>query len=167
MSQVIIGCDPGASGALAVLIDGELTDVDDMPFMMLKVNKTKRKRVDLDGVFLLMKQYQALYIRPGDEVRFIIEDVGPTPRDSAQSAFHFGRAATIPEVCAAGMGWARSRVTPATWKRQLKLRKEKDEARKRAMELFPDFTHRFRLAKHDGRAEAALIALWGRNNVGA
>lgn len=162
MPEVIIGCDPGAHGAFAVMIDGELVDIDDMPILTVKVGKTMRARVDLDGVWDLFKQYEALHIRPGDRVLFVIEEVGPTPKDGARSAFAFGRGSAVPEVCAAGMGWPRTKVTPPVWKRQLKLRKEKDEARRRAKELFPGFSRTFARVKDDGRAEAALLAVWAR-----
>jgi hypothetical protein len=51
-------------------------------------------------------------------------------------------------------------VAPSTWKRHLGLSKDKGASRQRAVELWPDRADLFKLAKHDGRAEAALIARW-------
>ena len=39
--------------------------------------------------------------------------------------------------------------------------KAKDGARARASELLPSYSHLWQRVKDDGRAEAALIALWG------
>jgi hypothetical protein len=52
-------------------------------------------------------------------------------------------------------------VTPSVWKQSLNIPADKTAARRRAAEFFPDDAHQWRLAKHDGRAEAALIAWYG------
>jgi hypothetical protein len=57
-------------------------------------------------------------------------------------------------------------VTPAKWKRDMKLGKDKGEARDMAMRRWPNHRDKFKRVKDDGRAEAALIALWGRMNHG-
>lgn len=167
MAEIIVACDPGASGAFAVFIDGELIDVEDMPFLTIQVGKTKRKRVDLDGTWQLLKGYQRLHVLTGDKIKFVIEEVGPMPKDGPTQAFNFGAAATIPAVCAAALGWPRSYIRPADWKRKLKLRKEKDEARLRAKQLFPSHAAEFGRVKDDGRAEAALIGYWALHHADA
>jgi hypothetical protein len=52
-------------------------------------------------------------------------------------------------------------VRPSEWKPSLNVPADKSAARRRAAEFFPDDAHQWRLAKHDGRAEAALIAWYG------
>ena len=54
---------------------------------------------------------------------------------------------------------------PGEWKAALNIPADKTAARRRAAEFFPDDAHQWRLAKHDGRAEAALIAWYGRRWV--
>ena len=51
---------------------------------------------------------------------------------------------------------------PSQWKPALSVPADKSAARRRASEFFPDDADQWRLAKHDGRAEAALIAWYGR-----
>jgi crossover junction endodeoxyribonuclease RuvC len=51
-------------------------------------------------------------------------------------------------------------VRPAIWKRALGLGKDKEAARLRAMQLFPAAD--LRRKKDHGRAEALLLAWWGR-----
>jgi hypothetical protein len=52
-------------------------------------------------------------------------------------------------------------ITPQTWQKAMGVSGGKDGARARAMELFPYQMDFFKLKKHDGRADAALIACWG------
>ena len=53
------------------------------------------------------------------------------------------------------------RVAPQKWKRALAVPADKDGARARASVLLPKHSGHWPLKKHDGRAEAALIALYG------
>ena len=53
-------------------------------------------------------------------------------------------------------------VRPHEWKRSLSVPADKHGARRRAAEFFPDDADQWRLARHHGRAEAALIAWYGR-----
>ena len=52
-------------------------------------------------------------------------------------------------------------LTPKKWKGALGVPKAKDGARARASELLPGYSHLWQRVKDDGRAEAALIALYG------
>ena len=52
-------------------------------------------------------------------------------------------------------------VTPQLWKKAMRLVADKDAARQRAVQLFPERAEWFRRVKDDGRAEAAMIALYG------
>lgn len=52
-------------------------------------------------------------------------------------------------------------VRPSQWKPALNVPADKTAARRRASEFFPDDAHQWALVKHDGRAEAALIAWYG------
>lgn len=52
-------------------------------------------------------------------------------------------------------------VTPQRWKKALSVRPGKDAARLRASELLPEHSNTWKLKKHDGRAEAAMIAYYG------
>lgn len=54
---------------------------------------------------------------------------------------------------------------PSQWKPALNIPADKAAARRRASEFFPDDAHQWKLVKHDGRAEAALIAWYGRKWV--
>jgi crossover junction endodeoxyribonuclease RuvC len=55
-------------------------------------------------------------------------------------------------------------VTPAAWKRFMKLSGDKDCSRSLASQLLPKDAHQWARKKDDGRAEAALIALYGQQH---
>ena len=82
------------------------------------------------------------------------------PKQGVTSSFNFGRSKGVVEGVFAAAGRPIVYVSPGVWKRALGLSKDKGASRRRAIELWPDHTDKFRRAKDDGRAEAALIALW-------
>lgn len=61
----------------------------------------------------------------------------------------------------AALGIPITHVYSRTWKAALRVPAAKDGARARASELIRGGAVHWPLIKHDGRAEAALIALWG------
>ena len=52
----IIGIDPGASGAIALLVGKELVSVHDMPTVTVERNKSQKWQVCPAGLSLLMQQ---------------------------------------------------------------------------------------------------------------
>ena len=56
-------------------------------------------------------------------------------------------------------------LSAVRWKRALGVQKSKDAARARASQLLPAAAAQWGLRKHDGRAEAALLALYGARQL--
>ena len=56
-------------------------------------------------------------------------------------------------------------MTPQRWKKALSLGQGKDAARARASQLLPAHAHYWQRVKDDGRAEAALIAVYGQRTL--
>lgn len=154
---MIVGCDPGISGAIALLHDdGSFADVIDMPVIELKVNGKKRNRIVAASIARAVLNWQ----RTGP-LHGIIEAVGPMPRDGSSQAFGMGKAAGILEGVLVALDVPISLVTPAVWKRAMGLSADKGLARMRASQTWPTHADKFKRVKDDGRAEAALIALYG------
>lgn len=158
MNSAILGIDPGLSGALALYdIDGAL-EVMDIPTLQLR---TKRV-IDEYALARIIDNWSS-------RVREVwLEQVGVRPGEGAVGAFTFGRGyGALRGICAANFLPIMD-VTPATWKAALKVRGDKDESRLRASTMFPRHGGLWPLKKHDGRAEAALIALHGmrQSNMG-
>lgn len=156
---------------MALLVDGVLAEVRDMPF--LKVRRGKTDKAEIDGYTL------GALLRELAPDLAVIEQVGgwsgPSigkaggPKGGGQSAsasFNFGRAAGAPEYVLKAMGVRVELVPPATWKKALRLNVGKDAARAAAMKLWPSFSSSFARVKDDGRAEAALIARYGQITYG-
>jgi hypothetical protein len=150
MSTLTVGVDPGLSGAIAyVSPSGDLVDVADMPVVGGQVSAH------------LLATLDAWESCPGCCFgTVVIEDVHAMPKQGVTSSFNFGRSKGVVEGVFAGAGRPIEYVSPATWKRALHLSKDKGASRRRAIELWPDHSDKFKRAKDDGRAEAALIALW-------
>jgi len=146
--QRIMGIDPGISGALAVLIDGNLETVLDMPTIMVR----GRARVTATGVT------DAIVKLNPDLVA--IEEVGVMPRQGIASGFSFGYGAGILEGVCAALSRPVHLVRPNVWKREAAVPVDKGAVRQMACRLWPDQASLFARKKDDGRAEAALLARW-------
>lgn len=144
--MIVLGVDPGATGALAFLDgDGDLVHIEDMPML--------DKRVSGALVADLIDRH-----RPAHAV---IEQVWGTSPMGAASAFSFGNGDGIVRGVLAHARIPVTEITPAKWKKAMGLNRDKDASRKAALNRWPQHSAWFRFKKHDGRAEAALIALWG------
>lgn len=149
MSRAVVGVDPGITGAIAVIIDGRLMTIFDMPM--------NEGRCDGSAVADMFES-----VALGHETHVVVEDTQPMPRNGSIASFKLGLNTGIVLGAAQAMRLPLRRVRPADWKRgQGLLGKTKNASRGLASELYPDFANQFRLVKNDGRAEAALIARYG------
>lgn len=151
---MILGIDPGATGALAwVSDDGDLIDIADMP--MIEVRGKRR----------VCAQSLAALIDPtrcnGRPVRMaVVEAVGSMPKQGVSSTFAFGYGAGLIEGVLAACEVPVTFIRPATWKKRAQVPADKGAARQMASRLWPGAAQRFARVKDDGRAEAALLASW-------
>jgi Holliday junction resolvasome RuvABC endonuclease subunit len=167
----VVGVDPGASGAFALLehSSGHTTDLQifEMPRHTVIIAKKPRERVDLHGCYALG---QVLGANSPDFVAF--EDVQGFGKQDAAGAFVFGRATCAAEMALIAGGCALRYVTPKKWKDGLGISSEKENALLEAKRLFPRFAKLFTpvrgtLTKEQaiGNAEAALIAYYGATRM--
>lgn len=159
---MILACDPGLTGALC-FYDPKLgrMDVEPMPtFMRDTGRKTKRKTLDEHGVFDLVKRF-------ADEgaKHLFIEQVGGLPRQSAPAAFNFGQGYGAVRMAAIAAGMSIEAVPAATWKAILKVPADKHGSRQRASQMIPTHRHLWPKAGDDGKAEAALLALYAQRHL--
>lgn len=144
----ILGIDVGMSGAFAFYNVEELIIYDTPTF-----ERNKTKRLDCHAINKLVKEAGAVD-------HCYIEQVNAFGM-GASSAFNFGYGCGVIEAIIAANNIPYTFTTPQKWKKSLACPKEKDGARGRATQLLPLFAHNWELKKHDGRAEASLIALYG------
>lgn len=147
MTSLTIGIDPGLTGALAVLSSDGFETVHDLPIIR------DNKLAWIDGSEL---QSIILGALQGRTARAVVERVSSMPGQGIASSFQFGVGfGSILSVLQA-LHLSIELITPSVWKRALNLSKDKHASLHKARLLFP--TAELHLAKHDGRAEALLIA---------
>lgn len=151
--MITIGIDPGLTGAVGVLCDGVYVAVEDMPTVVKGVGSVKRE-VDAAGLISMLKSY----VNPADSNALVLEKVGAMPGQGVSSVFSLGDSYGSARTACASTGCELHQVSPVTWKKYFKLSPDKELSRALAIRLFPAAP--LHLKKHDGRAEALLLARW-------
>ena len=147
LGMIVLGIDPGASGAIA-RVDGNHVDVVDMPTGLIMVGKTKKNRISPE---MLAHEIRALF--PVDVC--YIEEVGAMPRQGVSSVFTFGQAHGMLLGAIAMAGVRIVRIRPQLWQKTVSAR---GDPRPRALELYPQMVGELKRKKDEGRADAILIA---------
>lgn len=160
--KITLGFDPGLGGAFAVMAGPRiLVLVSDMPTAKIKVGKKVRRKL-LESVLVEnIKTALANPFLPDGPVTAYVEEVGPMPKQGVTSMFSFGQTYGTILGALAGLGITTKTVTPQTWQKALRVPKGKEGARIVAAREFPHNAKDFARSKDDGRADAALIALYG------
>jgi len=153
MTKRTLGIDVGLNGAIALVVDGELISVVDMPTVTLDRNGKAKRQVSVPELVDIIKQF--------DPTEAYVEKVFAMAGQGVTSVFSFGRSLGVVEGVLTTMKIKTTLMTPQTWQKGLGMTGGKDGSRARAMELFPEQTALFKRVKDDGRSDAALIALWG------
>jgi crossover junction endodeoxyribonuclease RuvC len=146
---ITIGIDPGLSGAIAAVDQSGHYEVHDLPV------QRDKSLAWIDGAQLgsIVRGFGAAHY-----MTCIIERVSAMPKQGVASSFGFGVNFGSVLGVIQGLGIRLDLVTPAKWKREMGLGAEKHASLHKARLLFPKAE--LHLCKHDGRAEALLIAHW-------
>lgn len=169
--MIIIGIDPGLSGAVATLHSDGSMGLSDTPVTEVVVGRKKQRRyleVEMArtlGMVTLARDYPAGDSAIDRSLHAFIEDVHAMPKQGVSSVFRFGYGYGLWCGILAALRIPVTRVTPQAWKKAVGRCAEKGQARIRAAELFPSAAGCFSRVKDDGRAEAALIAWYGARTV--
>lgn len=173
MSKVIIiGCDPGIDGGLAMLDgDGQIAWTSHLPAVEVKKNSSKKELIYAELWRIIDERVKVCEVVFGVKPIFILEKVQSMPTDGAVQAFKFGTIAGSIRMAMTATGCRVERYAPVQWKRALGLNNNKDASVVRACEFWPTASHLFRreskraktgYVNMDGIAEAALIGYYGR-----
>ena len=149
----IIGIDVGLNGAIAMMRGETLTGIVDMPTVSLTRNGKAKRQISIPELVQIIDDFKP------DEA--YCERVFAMANQGVTSVFSFGRSLGAIEGVLAARLIKITLITPQVWQKAMGVTGGKDGARARAMELFPHNVDYFKLKKHDGRADAALIACWG------
>ena len=152
-----LGIDPGQTGALALINhDGRLVDVWDMPVVDKRVSPV------LLADIITELDYGREF---GAKLVAVVEQVASMPGQGVASTFKFGTSYGIVLGVIASRHLETIHVTPAKWKREMGLSKDKGVSRRKAIDRWPAMARWFARVKDDGRAEAALLALWAQQQA--
>ena len=153
--MLVIGIDPGISGSICFLKDGEILDVIKMPTM--KEGKKNKKQVNGSQIFNeISKRINNVDVK---EVRVVIEQVSAMPGQGVTSMFNFGQTFGILKGICSAMQLSMYFVRPAKWKKYFNLiNSEKDASRTRVIEIFPYISSQLSKKKDSNKADAILIA---------
>jgi len=171
----IASCDPGKTGALALINgDGDLVDLVDMPISTWKGKKKlifKAGQVvetyeedwafDRAGIKELLENWRLLY---SVDILYV-EKLQARPDISGHAAILMGFNAGLVQGSGEALGYQVNEVTPQTWKKAMCVTADKKTSLKAVRDRWP-VDPRFKFEKHHNRAEAALIGLYGLQHGG-
>lgn len=147
----ILGIDPGCSGALVVItLRGSYIDHLNMPTIKVGI----KSRVNGAAIAAWIRKYHIGHA--------YLEQVGAMPGQGTASMFTFGHAAGVAEGILQGLNIPYTLVTPQAWKKSSGLiGSDKDAARSRAIQIYPELRALDAKAKGQAISDALLIARHG------
>jgi crossover junction endodeoxyribonuclease RuvC len=155
--MLIYGIDPGFTGAVSIY-DTELDSliIHDIPVVKSPKGKTLINLPELLSVLNNTENQPSLAA---------IELVNAMPNQGVSSTFRFGQGFGQLQMGIVASKLPIEYVTPRQWKKYFDLTRDKGESRRLAKLCFPNHAHYFKRVKDDGRAEAALIGLYAKENL--
>ena len=153
--MIIIGIDPGISGAISIIENKRILEVYDTPTMI--DGKKNKRQINSAQVTNIIRER----INTGKEVVVVVEHVNAMPGQGVTSMFNFGQSfGVIKGICAA-LSLPIYFVRPTKWKKHFNLIKtNKDASRTKVIEVYPEISNKLYRKKDTNRADAILIALY-------
>ncbi len=151
--MIFMGIDPGLDGAITIRHKGGIS-ITDTPTLTIQNGKKKKRQCDSQGMAHILKGYV------GEDVHVALEKIHSMPGQGVASMFSMGEGFGIWKGLIAMAGFKLTLIPPQTWKKKMMngMGKEKDAARVRALELFPEMYEQLKRKKDHGRADALLIS---------
>lgn len=149
----VLGIDVGLNGAIAIVSDGQLVELHDMPTVSLERNNKTKRMVNAAEL--------ARLIRQGKPDCAYLERLNAMPGQGVSSMFSMGQSLGVVLGILAALDIPTTTIPPRTWQKALDVPQGKDGSRYRASQLFPAHADKFARVKDDGRSDATLIAAYG------
>jgi crossover junction endodeoxyribonuclease RuvC len=159
----VVGIDPGISGAIGLLVNGQFVRVEDMPLMQRGPSSEKQMVNDVELARILREM--APHVVVVELVNGMPANIGGRKVKIGSAAlFNFGDCAGVVRGVLGGIGLERHFVVPRVWKKRAGLSgTNKEASRALAINHWPAAP--LSRKKDSGRAEALLIARYGLNGV--
>ena len=153
--MLIIGIDPGISGAICFFEDGQVKEIIDMP-VMAEGKKNKRQINGPQTYNEILKRINKFHKK---DITVVIEQVSAMPGQGVTSMFNFGQSFGVLKGICSAMQLSMFFIRPAKWKKYFGLIKtEKDASRTKVIEIFPYISSELSRKKDSNKADAVLIA---------
>ena len=158
--MLIIGIDPGISGAICFFENGEVREIIEMPTMA----DGKKNKKQINGTQIYNEILTRIKKFSKKDIFVVIEQVSAMPGQGVTSMFNFGQSfGVIKGICSA-MQLSTHFIRPVKWKKYFGLIKsEKDASRTKVIEIFPYISSNLSKKKDANKADAILIASFFHN----
>ena len=151
--MIIIGIDPGITGAISILENSKVIEVHETPTMI--DGKKNKRQVNGAQITNIIKKW----LNKDKEVIVVVEHVNAMPGQGVTSMFNFGQSfGVIKGICSA-LSLPIYFVRPTKWKKHFNLIKTNKEAsRTKVIEIYPNISAQLSRKKDSNKADAILIA---------
>ena len=151
--MIIIGIDPGVSGAISVLENKKVIDIFEMPTMI--DGKKNKKQVNGSQITNIIKEE----INKKKEIIVVVEHVNAMPGQGVTSMFNFGQSFGVIKGISSALSLPIYFVRPTKWKKHFNLiNTNKDASRTKVIEVYPEISSKLSRKKDSNKADAILIA---------
>ena len=158
--MLIIGIDPGISGAISFFEEGYIKEVIEMPTMA----EGKKNKKQINGPQIYNEISKRISEIGKKNVIVVIEQVSAMPGQGVTSMFNFGQSFGVLKGICSAMQLSMQFVRPTKWKKYFGLIKaEKDASRTKVIEIFPYISSELSRKKDSNKADAILIASYFYN----
>ena len=159
--MIIIGIDPGVSGAICILTNGKITEIYEMP-TMIDGKKNKKQVNGAEITNIINKE-----LVNEKDINVVIEHVSAMPGQGVTSMFNFGQSFGVLKGICAALKLPVHFIRPVKWKKHFNLiNTEKDASRTKVIEVFPYISSKISKKKDANKADAILIARFFHETVG-
>ena len=132
--MLIIGIDPGITGAICFFEDRKIIDLIEMPNMAAG----KKNKRQVNGAQVYNEIFERIKNYNKKDIKVVIEQVSAMPGQGVTSMFNFGQSFGVLKGICSAMQLPMYFVRPAKWKKHYNLiNSKKDASRTKVIEIFP------------------------------
>lgn len=159
--MILVACDPGIRGAIARLDHNGEPVVRDMPIRPKKGNGKVRNEVDPKALQAILREL----VPPDERALVVMEALNTFAGGSVQTMGSLEATKAVILTVAELTGFDVALVSPREWQSYFGIKRtEREDTKTQSLRIARQMfgQHLCPLAKHDGRADALLIARYAQ-----